>query len=366
MLPDLRRFLLSSWLNTLLLFIPISLILHGRHAPAAWTFSTAALAIVPLAGLIGQATEAAAEHTGPGLGGLLNATFGNATELIIALFAVHEGLFRVVKASITGSIVGNMLLVLGLSMVAGGWGRARQKFNRTAAGANSSMLMIAVAALLLPALWDLVVVGSIGPTGPQVQLLSNLTCGVLLVIYAASLVFSLVTHRELFCDVGHEAGSEPRYRLSSAIVLLLAATVITAIQSEVMVASIHAVAASFGLSELFIGVIIVALVGNAAEHFTAITVARKGQMDLAFHIAIGSSTQIALLVAPLLVFASYFLGPRPMDLVFYPFELLSVTLAVWAVSLVAADGESNWFEGLQLLALYVMLAIAFYFVPVRK
>jgi Ca2+:H+ antiporter len=359
------RFLKGSWLNALLIFIPLSLALHAVHGPAAWVFITTALAIVPLAGLIGQATEAAAEHTGPGIGGLLNATFGNATELIIALFALQKGLLSVVKASISGSILGNLLLVLGLSIFAGGIGRDKQTFNRTAAGASVSMLMLAMTALIMPALWDLVVVGNLRQADPRVQAISLAASGVLLAIYVCSLVFSLVTHRELLSVCGDEEPGEPHTSLPGAVVMLLIATILTAVQSEVLVGVIDKAAEGMGLTQLFIGVIIVAVVGNAAEHYTAVVVARRGNMELAFSIALGSSTQIALLVAPVLVFASLLFG-HPMDLVFGPFELVALGLAVLNVAIVSMDGESNWFEGLQLLGVYVILAIAFYFLPALK
>jgi Ca2+:H+ antiporter len=362
LLRDLRRFLLGSWLNALLVFIPISVLMAWTNKPAPWVFGVTALAIVPLAGLIGQATEATAEHTGPGIGGLLNATFGNATELIIALFAMQSGLYGVVKASISGSILGNMLLVLGLSMFAGGWGRERQEFNRTTAGAATSMLMLALTALVMPALWTLTVHGNLAHGDPTVQRLSLLTSLVLLAIYVASLVFSLFTHRDLFACAVETPPAERHSPLSSAVALLLIATVLTAVEAELLVHAIHEAAASVGMTELFIGVIVVALVGNAAEHSTAILVARKGQMDLAFHIAIGSSAQIALLVAPLLVVVSFLFG-RPMDLVFSPMEIAALALAVLNVAVACLDGESNWFEGLQLVAVYVVLALAFYFVP---
>jgi Ca2+:H+ antiporter len=356
------QFLKGSWLNALLIFIPISLGLHAAHGAAAWVFITTALAIVPLAGLIGQATEAAAEHTGPGIGGLLNATFGNATELIIALFALQKGLLSVVKASISGSILGNLLLVLGLSIFAGGIGREKQTFNRTAAGASVSMLMLAMTALIMPALWDLVVVGNLRQAHPSVQAISLAASGVLLAIYVCSLVFSLVTHRELLSVCGDEERGEPHTSLAGSVVMLLIATIMTAVQSEVLVGVIDKAAEGMGLTQLFIGVIIVAVVGNAAEHYTAVVVARRGNMELAFSIALGSSTQIALLVAPVLVFASLLFG-HPMDLVFGPFELVALGLAVLNVAIVSMDGESNWFEGLQLLGVYVILAIAFYFLP---
>lgn len=361
-LGDLKRFLLGSWLNVLLVFLPASFLLEARHAPPIWIFAASALGIIPLAGLIGQATEAATDHTGPAIGGLLNATFGNATELIIALLAARAGLYSVVKASISGSILGNMLLVLGASLLVGGWGRERQTFNRTAASASISMLMLAVTALLMPALWDLVVFHQVGRHGPQIEVLSLVTAGILLVVYLASLVFSLVTHRDLLMTCEVEPPAAPRSSLSAALVLLLGATVLTAVASELLVDAIRPAASALGLTELFVGVIIVAVVGNAAEHYTAVTAAAQGKTELAVQIAVGSSTQIALFVAPLLVFTSL-LFRRRMDLLFHPFEIVALGLAVLNVTLVLSDGEANWFEGLQLVAVYLVLAVAFYFVP---
>lgn len=361
-LGDLKRFLLGSRLNALLLLLPLSFLLEARHAPPIWLFTVSALAIIPLAGLIGQATETAADHTGPAIGGLLNATFGNATELIIALLAARAGLYGVVKASISGSILGNLLLVLGLSLLAGGWGRERQTFNRTASSASISMLMLAATALVMPALWDLVVYHQIGRHSPQILTLSQLTAGILLAVYLASLVFSLFTHRDLFTPCADEPPAAPQSSLAGAMVMLLIATALTAIESELLVDAIRPAAAAVGFTELFVGVIVVAVVGNAAEHYTAVTAAAQGKTELAVHIAVGSSTQIALLAAPLLVFASL-LFPRHMDLLFHPFEIVALALAVLNVAIVLSDGEANWFEGLQLVAVYLVLAVAFYFVP---
>ncbi|HEU4754753.1 MAG TPA: calcium/proton exchanger, partial [Armatimonadota bacterium] len=248
MLADLGRFLQESWLNVLLVFIPVSLAMHWLHAPPAWTFLITGLAIIPLAGLIGQATEAVAEHTGPGIGGLLNATFGNATELIIALFALKAGLLSVVKASISGSILGNLLLVLGLSMVFGGWNREKQRFNRTAAAASVSMLLLAITALVMPALWDLVVFQSLSRPHPTVERLSLFVSGVLLAIYLGSLFFSLVTHRELFAEVGCKPEQKPAYALASGLALLLIATILTAFESEILVGVIDAAAQGLGMT----------------------------------------------------------------------------------------------------------------------
>jgi Ca2+:H+ antiporter len=362
-LQDTFRLLRGSWLNVLLVLVPVSVALHAFHAPQTWVFVASALAIVPLAGAIGEATEATADHTGPEIGGFLNATFGNAPELIIALFAVRAHLFQVVKASIIGSILGNMLLVLGAAMIAGGWGRDRQRFSSLAARSSVGMLMLAVTALVMPAVWELVVVGKIGAPSPAIRSLSFLTAIVLLLTYAASLVFSLVTHRDLFRTVTDEAPARaPEVGLPGAIATLLAATLLTAWMSEILVGAVESAALTLHLTELFIGVIVVAVIGNAAEHFTAVVVARRGRMNLGMQIALGSSAQVALLVAPVLVLASFAMG-QPMDLAFSPFEIAALALAVISVAFITLDGEANWFKGVQLVAVYILLALAFYFVP---
>jgi len=343
----------------LLLLTPVAVVLEGIHANPILVFGVTALAIIPMAGLIGEATEELAAHTGPGIGGLLNATFGNATELIIALLALAAGLEEVVKASITGSILGNLLLVLGLSMLVGGLGRSRQAFNRTSAGASSAMLFLSVISLVMPAVFDWGVFGSLAPHAGPIDQLSLLVAGVLALVYLASLVFSLVTHRDLFSTAGEHRA---RIAVRPALLLLLLATAVTAVLAEFLVGSIAATTRQLGITEFFVGVVVVAIVGNAAEHFSAVIFARKNQMDLAVTIAVGSSTQIALFVAPVLVFASLILG-RPMSLVFNIFEIMAVTLAVLVVGIVSLDGESNWFEGLQLLAVYAIMAIIFFFVP---
>lgn len=352
-------------LNWLLAFVPVSLAAEVIGFPRLWVFVTSALAIVPLAGLIGEATEALASRVGPGVGGLLNATFGNATELIISLFALRAGLFAVVKASITGSIIGNTLLVLGLSMLVGGWGREKQYFSRTHAGASASMLFLAVVALVMPAVFDLAVYGSLEPTPKLINTLSFFVAGILILTYIASLVFSLRTHRDVFTAELDSPLAEPIVTTLStraAGALLLVATLITALESELLVGAIAEATRALGITEFFVGVVIVAIVGNAAEHFTAVVVARRNQMDLAVAIATGSSTQIALLVAPVLVFASLIFG-QPMSLVFNPFEIVGITLSVLALWVVSLDGESTWFEGFQLIAVYLVLAIVFFFVP---
>jgi Ca2+:H+ antiporter len=358
---SLLTFLRENWLNWLLLLVPITFAVEALHLPEFWLFLVSAIAIIPLAGLIGEATEQLAHRVGPGIGGLLNATFGNATELIIALFALQAGLHEVVKASISGSIIGNILLVLGLGMFMGGLNRDKQIFNRTGAGANSAMLFLAVVALVMPAVFDLSVIGTLEREAPGVANLSLLVSVVLIVIYVSSLVFSLRTHRDLFSSVAPEH-TMARLSHRNAMILLLAATVVVAIEAEILVGAIHGATAALGMTEFFVGVVVVAVVGNAAEHFSAVLMAMKNKMDLAVNIATGSSTQIALFVAPVLVFASLIFG-QPMSLLFNAYEIVGVALSVLALTIVSLDGESNWFEGLQLMAIYLVLGIVFYFVP---
>jgi len=351
------------WLNLMLLAIPAAVALHIMHASPLVVFATAALAIIPLAGVMGEATESLAHYTGPTAGGLLNATMGNAAELIIAFFALRAGHIEVVKASLAGSIIGNILLVLGLSILLGGWGREKQVFSRTAAGVNSTMLFVAVVALVMPAVFDLAVYGDLKDHGPTLQNLSLWTAGVLMLVYMGGLFFSLKTHKGLF--IAQEGEEELHVEVMSkkqSIISLVTATVAIAFMSEILVGEIEAVTKSIGLTELFVGVIVVAIVGNAAEHSTAILMARENKMDLAMTIAVGSSTQIALFVAPLLVFLSMVVG-HPMTLVFNALEIAAIIVSVIIVEMISSDGESNWFEGLMLLAVYALLGVAFYFVP---
>jgi Ca2+:H+ antiporter len=363
----------ENWLNWLLIFFPVAIILELRHASPVSIFVTSCLAIIPLAGLMGKATEHLAERMGAGIGGLLNATFGNAAELIIAALALHKGLHGVVKASITGSIIGNILLVLGLSILAGGMKYTHQRFNRTAAGLGSTLLALSVVALLIPALFHGVVEdrlrsGSITLAQETVleRGLSFEIAVVLSVVYALNLIFSLKTHKDLFMgEASHHQvhqTSEPGWTLPKSTALLLLATAGVAVASEFLVGAVEATAHAWGLTEVFVGVIVVAVIGNAAEHSTAVLMALKNKMDLAMNIAIGSSIQIALFVAPVLVFLSYVFG-NPMDLRFSAFEVLAVAIAVAVVNLVAQDGESHWMEGVLLLAVYLVTGIAFYFLP---
>ena len=361
-----RNFPLRSehkWLNWLLLIVPVAFFLHLRHAPPLWVFTAAALGIIPLAGVLGEATEALAARMGPTLGGILNATMGNATELIIAFFALRAGHVEVVKASLSGSIIGNLLLVLGLAVLWGGIGRESQKFSRATAGTNSTMLFIAVVALIMPAVFDLTVYGNLKQQNPHLENLSLWTSGVLILIYLVSFVFVLKTHKRLFQPdqpiEHHQAG---HVSVQRSLISLISATVLIGFLSEMLVGEIDAVTKSIGMTELFVGVIVVAIIGNAAEHSSAIMVARRNQMDLAMTIAVGSSTQIALFVAPVLVFLSVLIG-NPMSLVFTGLEIAAIVMSVLIVEMISYDGETNWFEGAELLAVYIILALAFFFVP---
>jgi Ca2+:H+ antiporter len=292
----------------------------------------------------------------------LNATFGNAAELIIALMALRAGLYDVVKASITGSIIGNILLVLGLAVLCGGIKYQRQTFNRTSAGIGATLLVLSAIGLVVPAIFHHIVRDTAAEREHRMSLEIAV---VLFVIYLASLFFSLKTHRHLYtgepAGEGHFAAGGA-WSIKKSVIVLGIATTGVALMSETLVGAVEATATALGFTEVFVGVILVAVIGNAAEHSTAVLVAMKNQMDLAVNIAIGSSIQVALFVAPVLVFSSYAFG-RPMDLVFSTFEVLAVTIAVAVATLVALDGESNWMEGAQLLGVYVILGLAFYFLP---
>jgi Ca2+:H+ antiporter len=379
-LPPVRRFLTSSegWPYLLVPLIPVAIVLEIVGAGATVLFVTSALGVIPTAALMGRATEELATRSGPGIGGLLNVTFGNAPEIIIALFALNKGLHEVVKASLVGSILGNILLVLGASMLFGGLKRERQFFDRTAASAQSLMLMLAIAALVVPAIFELVEGQGLPSPGSEivnydstVEHLSLAVAIVLLVTYGFGLLFSLKTHRSLF-NPQHTPGEfetpgpeeeehgEP-WSIKKAVIALAIAGVAVGVMSEILVGSISEAAESIGLSEFFVGVIVVAIVGNAAEHWVAVLVARKNKMDLAVNISIGSSAQVALFAVPVLVICSFFLGPHPMPFVLNGFELGGIILAVLIATHVTNEGESHWFEGVQLLAVYAVLALGFYF-----
>jgi Ca2+:H+ antiporter len=366
LLAELRGAVASSWLNVLLLAAPVSWVFWLQQADSNWVFVAAALSLIPAAGLIGQATDGLAERAGPTLGGFLNASFGNAAELIIGIAALRAHHPAVVKASITGSLIGNLLLVFGVSCFVGGLKNGPLRFNRTSAGTATVMLFLATVALVMPAVVDLVSFGSLQAHPEVIDRLSFWTALVLLGVYAAGLVFTfrsatdpLRGHEKQATDGGAGHAAMP---MAAALVLLGAATVLTAVQAELLVEALEPALDSLGMSELFAGVVIVALVGNAAEHYSAVTAAARNQMTLALEISVGSSAQIALMVAPVLVLLSYAFG-QPMSLVFNAFELTAIGLSVMAIALVSLDGESNWLEGLQLLAVYLILVIAFYFIP---
>lgn len=350
-------------LNLLLILMPAALLGRVLHWPPLAIFVLSGLAIVPLAKWMGTATEELAVHVGPGIGGLLNATFGNATELIIAIFALRAGLVDVVKASITGSIVGNLLFVLGLSLFLGGFRREKQEFNRTAAGISASQLTLAVIGLIIPAAFYYTL--RTNDESRRVLLEQNLSivvAGLLIASYVLGLIFSLRTHPHLY---GSGSGEEEEahgaaWSVRTAVSVLVAATLGVAVMSETLVHSLEEAVHVLGWTELFVGVILIPVIGNAAEHLTAVTVAMKNKMDLSLGIAIGSSTQIALFVAPALVFISL-LFPSRMNLFFAPFELVVIGLSVVIVNVISNDGESNWYEGAQLLFAYAIAAIAFFF-----
>ena len=368
-------------LDWLLVFVPVAFAI--RYVPA-WRNDTAlfivsALAIIPIAGWMGHATEQLAHRMGEGIGGLLNASFGNAAELIIALMALRAGHIEVVKASITGSIIGNLLLVLGVSIFAGGMKYKHQRFNKTGARSSCTALILAALALVIPTVFHYAAAQHPGGWTPAAEQNLSLAIAVVLIsTYGAMLVFSLVTHKQLFvggsADVGtgtaahkvHADDDEDDHSkiwpVGKAVGVLLGATILVAWVSEFLVGAVEAAQHSLGVTEVFVGVIIVAIVGNAAEHSTAVTMAMKNKMDLALGIAVGSSLQIALFVAPVLVFSSY-LFPHQLNLEFTLPEIAAVVMAAFVTDQIAGDGESNWLEGVQLLALYLILGILFYFLP---
>jgi Ca2+:H+ antiporter len=377
-----RTWLSKSWqllaaypLEGLLLALPVALAARYFQVGDVWVFLASGLAVIPLAGLMGRATESLAATFGTGVGGLLNATFGNAAELIIALVALWKGpqMYPLVKASITGSIIGNVLLVLGLAVAAGGIRYKLQRFNRTAASMGATLLTLATVGLIMPTLYFYIFSSERPLVAEQlatVEFLSEEIAVILAGVYVLSLAFMFVTHRNLFDVSEPDASSqsdqvsrrhEPTWSRQTALVVLLSATAGVAVVAEMLVGSVEAAAYELGMSQVFVGVIVVAIVGNAAEHSTAVLVAMKNKMDLAVNIAVGSGIQIALFVAPVLVFASMAMGhERPMDLHFTPMEIVAVAIAILVLAQVANDGESHWLEGIMLLAVYAILALAFY------
>ncbi len=344
----------------LLIFVPVAILAELLHASALLVFVASALAVIPLAGLLGEATEVLAERTGPRVGGLLNATLGNAAELIITLFAIRAGLLELVKASIIGSILGNLLLVLGMSVLAGGLVNGLQKFDRSHVGLDATLTILVVIAISVPSIFN----AAIEPDKTRVEELSLTTAAAMLAMYGLSILHALRRPREE-AVAGLEVKptrSGPHWSVRASLGVLAAATVAIAVMSEFLTGAVEPVTATLGFSEFFVGLILIPIIGNVAEHLVAVQVAIKNQMDLSLSIALGSSLQIALFVAPVLVFLSLLMG-HPLTLEFNGFELIGLTAAAVIAAFVSLDGESNWLEGAMLLVVYVILALAFFFLP---
>lgn len=349
-----------KYLYALLIFVPIALGADFMGAPHTVVFFLAAVAIIPLSGLLGTATEEVAGYSGPTIGGFLNATLGNFAELVIAGLALKAGLIDLVKASITGSILGNLLLVLGLSQLAGGLKYKTQKFNPNLAGLSSTLLVVAVIGMVVPAVFQILHPADL--THARTRTLSIYVAGLLMAGYILSLIYSMWTHRTAFGEGGDVAHHEikPHWSLRKAVIVLFATAATIGVLSEVLVSATEATVETLGVSQLFVGLIFIPIIGNAAEHSSAILMAMKNRMDLAIGIAVGSSIQIALLIAPVLVFLGLAFG-KPMDLSFQPMEVAAVALAVGVASSVIRDAESNWLEGTFLLIVYAILALTFFF-----
>ena len=341
-------------LRYMLVFIPISIVAKFLNASGTVMFILACLSIIPLAGLIGEGTEEISFYSGPKIGGFLNGTFGNATELIISFFALKEGLFEVVKSSIAGAVIGNILLVIGASMLAGGLKYKTQKFNQKVSEVSSTMLLFAVIGLCIPAIFTHTVPSRLLNT--RYEGLSLFVAVVMIIIYALSLFFSFNTHKDIYNE--EESEGTAKWSLKKAIAILVVSTVLIAIESEFLVNGIEPITESLGWSQFFVGIILIPVIGNAAEHTTAIVMARKDKMDVALEIAVGSSLQIILFVAPVLIFLSLLF--KPMSIVFNPFELIALIASVLIANRVSHDGESNWLEGVQLLAVYLIIAASFF------
>jgi calcium/proton exchanger (cax) len=346
------------WL--LIVTIPMAIYLELTHGGDVPLFIFSALAVLPIAAWIGKSTEHLAARMGSTYGALFNATFGNLAEMVIAFFAIRAGLLGIVKASFTGSIIGNLLFVGGLSMLVGGWKREKQTFNTLLAESQSGLLMIATASLIIPTLFF-----SVGGGRQNVHLMHEVSVGtaiILLLTYAAGLWFTFRTHSDALAPASEESGhgDQAQWSVSKALLVLLGSSVLMGVVAEGLVGAVDAVGRAWGLNEVFLGFVVVAVIGNAAEHSTAVMLAYRNQMDTSLNIALQSSVQIALFVTPLLVLLSFPLG-HPLDLVFTPFEVIAVGLAVLILSYLSVNGESNWLEGFQLLALYAMIAVAIFF-----
>jgi Ca2+:H+ antiporter len=349
-----------KYVMILLVLVPVAGILHFTGAPAVFTFFTAAISLVPLAALLGLATEAVASRAGATLGGFLNATLGNAVELIVGLAGVRAGINEIVKASITGSILGNSLLELGAAFLVGGFRYSQQRFNRAAAGMGATLMVLAVAALLMPSLFHLT--GGTAVEHIAEDRISLFLSVLLIVAYGASLLFSFVTHRHLFPH-GDESGinHDTFMPMRRAIIVLIVTTAAVIFVSEILVKSVEVAAETLGWGEIFVGLVVIAVVGNAVEHSSALYFAWRDRMDLAIAVTQGSSAQIALLIAPLICIVSH-IWADPLILVFTPLEVAAVGLALMITAIVSLDGEANWFEGVLLLVVYLMMAVVFFFV----
>ncbi len=347
----------------LLLFIPISLVLaYWIHAPPLWIFITGAIAIVPLAEWIRRAADQLASRAGPAIDGLLTVTFGSVSELILALFVLAKGHQATVKAQITGSLIAASLLGLGMSIIAGTWGREKQTFNRQKTGLLGSLLILSVIAVLLPALFDYTERGLLGDRnpGPLDEKLSLSVSVILILVYLANLVYTLYTHRDVFSS--RNASEEASWPLWKSLGILFGATALIALEADLISGNLEVTGQQLGLTQLFLGVIVLAIIGNAAELMAAIYFARQDRMDLVMGICLGSAVQVALLLAPVLVLVSYFMG-TPLNLVFSnPLELIAIIGAVFAFNSIASDGETTWFEGVLLIAVYILFGLAFFFV----
>lgn len=351
-----------KFLNIMLIFIPISIIAEIMHLSPIWIFILSALAIIPLAAYIGKSTEAIAVYTGDRVGGLLNATLGNATELIISILAIKEGLFAVVKASIAGSVLGNVLLVLGASMLAGGLKFTTQKFNKKAIEVTSTMLLFSIIAITVPAFFEELPSKNLLVNTEKISIVISI---ILFLIYIATIVFSMITHKDLYVEesVAEEIEEieegKKQWSLWLALLVLIMVTIFIAVESEILVSAVEPMTKILGISESFVGLILIPIVGNAAEHSTAVIMALKDKMNVSMEIAVGSSLQIILFVTPILVFVSLFF--KPMSIIFDNFELIALISAVIIANKVSIDGESNWLEGLVLIGIYFILAVMFFF-----
>ncbi|HVN56223.1 MAG TPA: calcium/proton exchanger [Anaerolineaceae bacterium] len=365
MVKTLAAFFAKNPLNWLILAFPLALLARWGNWGDVWVFILSAVGVIPLSGWIGEATEAIAVHTGPKIGGLLNATLGNAAELIITLVAIRAGLLELVKASITGSILGNLLFVMGFSMLLGGARHGVQRFDRKHVGQQAVLLTLSVVALVIPSLFS----HSIGPEGSsKVEALSLGVAAVMIILYILGIVYSLrdqkspITYSEPAEQKGAQSAPVAHWSIRTAVIFLALATVGVVVLSELLVGAVEPVVRQLGLSEFFLGIILIPIIGNVAEHLVAVRVAMRNQMELSVEIAMSSSLQIALFVAPLLVFISLMIG-NPLTLIFNLFELLALVAAVLIAALVASDGESNWLEGAALLGVYLILSIAFFLMP---